>query len=96
MTSFVVLCVLLGIGHLLRSRIKLFHKLYLPSCVIGGLVGLLIIQLLSASAGSFAVCEQVNIQGAGFGHKDPGAGMDTDERRSTGVSCRPKNVRILM
>ncbi|MHC4289607.1 MAG: sodium/glutamate symporter, partial [Planctomycetota bacterium] len=60
MTSFVVLCVLLGIGHLLRSRIKLLHKLYLPSCVIGGLVGLLIIQLLSASAGSFTVCEQVN------------------------------------
>ena len=60
MTSFVVLCILLGIGHLLRSRIKLLHKLYLPSCVIGGLVGLLIIQILSASAGSFTVCEQVN------------------------------------
>lgn len=52
MTSFVVLCILLGIGHLLRSRIKLLHKLYLPSCVIGGLVGLLIIQLVSSGASS--------------------------------------------
>ncbi|MDH4202532.1 MAG: sodium:glutamate symporter [Phycisphaerae bacterium] len=57
MTSFVVLCVLLGLGHLLRSRIKLLHKLYLPSCVIGGLVGLLMIQLFSAgSSGGCAVC----------------------------------------
>ncbi|MEN8127528.1 MAG: sodium/glutamate symporter [Planctomycetota bacterium] len=60
MSSFVFLCILLGIGHLLRSRIKLLHKLYLPSCVIGGLVGLLIIQFFSASAGSCSVCEQVN------------------------------------
>jgi ESS family glutamate:Na+ symporter len=57
MTSFVVLCVLLGIGHLLRSRIKLLHKLYLPSCVIGGLVGLLMIQFFSAgSSGGCAIC----------------------------------------
>ncbi|MFZ9032493.1 MAG: sodium/glutamate symporter [Anaerohalosphaeraceae bacterium] len=54
MPSFVVLCILLGIGHLLRSRIKLLHKLYLPSCVIGGLLGLLVIQILSS--GSSAGC----------------------------------------
>jgi ESS family glutamate:Na+ symporter len=60
MTSFVVLCVLLGIGHLLRSRIKLFQKLYLPSCVIGGLAGLLIIQVLSATSGGCTACESVS------------------------------------
>ena len=57
MTSFVVLCILLGIGHVLRSRIKLFQKLYLPSCVIGGLFGLLVIQILSAGSGSCTICE---------------------------------------
>ena len=57
MTSFVVLCILLGIGHVLRSRIKLFQKLYLPSCVIGGLVGLLLIQLFSAFSSDCAMCE---------------------------------------
>lgn len=46
MTSFVVLCIFLGIGHILRRRICLFRKLYLPSCVIGGLAGLLLIQIL--------------------------------------------------
>jgi ESS family glutamate:Na+ symporter len=60
MTSFVVLCILLGVGHLLRSRIKLFQKLYLPSCVIGGLFGLLVIQILSASSDSCNVCDQVS------------------------------------
>jgi ESS family glutamate:Na+ symporter len=61
MASFVVLCLLLGIGHFLRGWIKLLQKLYLPSCVIGGLVGLLIIQLFStgASAGC-GVCESTN------------------------------------
>ncbi|MHC4904762.1 MAG: sodium:glutamate symporter, partial [Planctomycetota bacterium] len=60
MTSFVVLCVLLGLGHVLRCKIKLLQKLYLPSCVIGGLVGLLLIQLLSLSSGSCSACESVN------------------------------------
>ena len=58
MTSFVVLCVLLGIGHLLRSRIKLLHRLYLPSCVIGGLVGLLALQLFSTGSSlGCGICE---------------------------------------
>ena len=43
-TSFVGLCVLLWVGHLLRMRIRLLQKLYLPSCVIGGLLGLGILQ----------------------------------------------------
>ena len=61
MNSFVVLCVLLGIGLFLRSRIKQLHKLYLPSCVIGGLVGLLVIQLFSAgSSGGCGVCKSAN------------------------------------
>lgn len=52
MISFIGLCLLLGIGHLLRMKIRLLQKLYLPSCVIGGLVGLIIIQSLTALAGS--------------------------------------------
>ena len=60
MRSFVVLCILLGIGHVLRSRIKLFQKLYLPSCVIGGLFGLLVIQIFSAGSGNCTLCESAN------------------------------------
>jgi len=41
--SFISLCVLLGVGHLLRSKVRLLRKLYLPSCVIGGLVGLVVL-----------------------------------------------------
>lgn len=41
--SFCSLCVLLLIGKFLRSSIPLFRKLYLPSSVIGGTVGLLIL-----------------------------------------------------
>ncbi len=48
MLSFITLCLLLGLGHLLRSRIKLLQTLYLPSCVIAGLVGLVILQSLAA------------------------------------------------
>ncbi len=45
MVSFVALCVLLAVGHLLRSRIKLLQKLYLPSCIVAGLVGLCVVQV---------------------------------------------------
>ena len=41
---FVGLCLLLGLGHLLRMKIRLLQKLYLPSCVIAGLVGLAVLQ----------------------------------------------------
>ena len=44
--SFSTLCILLVIGKLLRVKIKLFQKLYLPASVIGGLVGLIVIQTL--------------------------------------------------
>jgi len=47
--SFVGLCVLLGVGHVLRMRIRLLQTLYLPSCVIGGLLGLAAIQIAKAA-----------------------------------------------
>ena len=47
MLSFVMLCILLAVGHVLRSKVRLLGKLYLPSCVIGGLVGLIVIQVFS-------------------------------------------------
>ena len=45
MLSFVALCVLLGVGHLLRERVRLLRQLYLPSCIIGGLIGLVVLQV---------------------------------------------------
>ena len=47
--SFSLLCVLLVIGKVLRVKVKILRKLYLPSSVIGGLVGLTIIQIVGAS-----------------------------------------------
>jgi len=46
--SFAGLCLLLCAGHLLRMRVRLLRRLYLPSAVIAGLLGLLIIQVLKA------------------------------------------------
>ncbi len=43
-TSFVGLCLLLFVGHFLREHIRLLRKLYLPSCVIAGILGLIIMQ----------------------------------------------------
>jgi ESS family glutamate:Na+ symporter len=43
--SFAGLCALLALGHFLRMRIRLLRKLYLPSAVIGGVAGLIIIQV---------------------------------------------------
>ena len=48
MLSFVGLCLLLAIGYFLRSRLRFLQKLYLPSCVIGGLLGLAVIQVAKA------------------------------------------------
>ena len=48
---FIGLCLLLGAGHVLRMRIRLLQTLYLPSCVIGGLLGLGLIQWLTPEAG---------------------------------------------
>ena len=50
MESFIGLCVLLGVGHFLRTKITLLRKLYLPSSVIAGLLGLLIIQCFDVPA----------------------------------------------
>ena len=41
--SFCGLCLLLVVGKLLRVKIKLFQKLYLPSSVIAGILGLIIL-----------------------------------------------------
>ena len=54
MLSFIGLCVLLWLGHLLRVKVKLFQKLYLPGCVIAGVLGLIIIQVCKyAGAGEY-------------------------------------------
>lgn len=44
--SFCGLCLLVVIGKYLRVKVPLLQKLYLPSSVIGGLVGLIILQTL--------------------------------------------------
>ena len=49
MTAIIVFCslsVLLVLGKFLRMKIRLLQKLYLPSSVIGGIVGLLAVQIL--------------------------------------------------
>jgi ESS family glutamate:Na+ symporter len=43
MQSFAGLCLLLLAGKLLRVKIRFFQKLYLPSSVIGGILGLVIL-----------------------------------------------------
>ncbi len=47
---FVGLCLLLGIGHYLRMKIRLLQRLYLPSAVIAGLLGVLIVQVVVRTA----------------------------------------------
>ena len=44
MASLVFLCLLLLCGHCLRTRLRFLQRLYLPSCVIGGILGLCLIQ----------------------------------------------------
>lgn len=48
-TSFSGLCALLIAGKFLRVKVKLFQRLYLPSSVIGGILGLAVIQLSGSS-----------------------------------------------
>ncbi len=52
MPSFIGLCLLLGLAHVLRSKLRFLRWLYLPSCVIAGLVGLVAIQMIQAWGGS--------------------------------------------
>lgn len=51
MLSFIVLCVALMLGNLLRMKIRLLRKLYLPSCVVAGLLALVFIQAVHFAAG---------------------------------------------
>jgi ESS family glutamate:Na+ symporter len=45
MLSFIILCLALYVGYLLRSKIRLLQWLYLPSSIIGGLAALAVIQM---------------------------------------------------
>ena len=42
--SFCGLCLLLALGTFLRVKVRVLQKLYLPSSVVGGIVGLIILQ----------------------------------------------------
>jgi len=46
--SFSSLCFLLVIGKVLRVKVKLLQRLYLPTSVIGGLFGLLVLQVFGS------------------------------------------------
>eukprot|EP00040_Diaphanoeca_grandis_P008846 m.46604 g.46604 ORF g.46604 m.46604 type:complete len:504 (+) comp20292_c1_seq1:233-1744(+) len=50
-TSFAFAAILLITGHFLRARLWLFRRLFLPSSLIGGLLGLTIVQVLEAIPG---------------------------------------------
>ena len=47
--AFSALCILLVVGKILRVEIRLFQKLYLPASVIGGLLGLVLVQTIGGS-----------------------------------------------
>lgn len=50
-SQFAGLCVLLLLGKLTRIYVKPLHFLYLPSCVIGGVYGLIFITIAKSSEG---------------------------------------------
>ena len=52
MLAFMILSLLLVVGYVLRIRVKLLHRLYLPSCVVAGLLGLGLLQGVGALARS--------------------------------------------
>jgi len=45
--SFSTSCILLLLGHILRIHLFLLRRLYLPASLIGGLLGLVIVQVMS-------------------------------------------------
>ncbi len=47
--SFCVLCLFVFAGSLLRMRVPLFHRLYIPSAVIAGILALIVIQTAEQS-----------------------------------------------
>ncbi len=61
--SFSSLCMLLIIGKFARVKIKLLQKLYLPSSVIGGIIGLIIIQLVGSNIVSIYIQGWVELPG---------------------------------
>ena len=52
--AFSALCILLVVGKTLRVTIRLFQKLYLPASVIGGLLGLVLVQTIG---GFLVLCQ---------------------------------------
>ena len=48
--SFTGLCILLLLGKYIRLKVKLFQRLYIPSSIIGGLLGLIIVQIMLSRA----------------------------------------------
>ena len=61
MVSIIVLCIFLGLGHLLRTKVKLLQTLYLPSCVIGGFLGLCFLRFLYVISGGGAFISRLDI-----------------------------------
>jgi len=51
---FCAICLLLFVGNALRARLTILQRLYLPSSVIGGLVGLLLVQAVGPCLGDSA------------------------------------------
>eukprot|EP00730_Choanoeca_flexa_P002000 TRINITY_DN10874_c0_g1_i10.p1 TRINITY_DN10874_c0_g1~~TRINITY_DN10874_c0_g1_i10.p1 ORF type:complete len:308 (+),score=11.13 TRINITY_DN10874_c0_g1_i10:78-1001(+) len=49
LSSFSFMSLLLWLGHFIRIRVRLLSDLFLPASLIGGLIGLLCVQLLSLS-----------------------------------------------
>jgi ESS family glutamate:Na+ symporter len=54
-TSFCGLCLLLAIGKFLRVKIKFIQRLYLPSAVIGGIIGLILVQISGSKLDNWTV-----------------------------------------
>jgi len=51
MLSFIALSVVLLAGNYLRMKMSLLRRLYLPSCVIAGLLGLMVVQIVHFAGG---------------------------------------------
>eukprot|EP00051_Salpingoeca_urceolata_P009821 m.119339 g.119339 ORF g.119339 m.119339 type:complete len:520 (-) comp16464_c0_seq10:40-1599(-) len=62
-SSFGCVCVLLLVGHLVRTQVRVLRRLFLPASLLGGLVGLAIVQLLSLDDGLKNVVETEWIAG---------------------------------
>lgn len=59
MLSFALLCTLLGIGYIVRQRFTLLQRLYLPTSIIAGLIGLVVLQLFNVPAAATAQWNQL-------------------------------------